>query len=92
MSDIINGQDPSRLENIKSTLPAFVITNHDDTDPECIYHGIAITGTAENAIGWIISRLKSDVDGIKRERYAYTNNSLFENIWDNRKSLSIVWR
>ena len=70
--------------------PAVAQTTRTDTDgatPETIYRGAAIPGTATSAALWRMEEITIAADGDVTILFADGNDS-FDNIWDNRASLS----
>ena len=66
------------------------LTTRTDTDggsPETIYKGTANPGTATSAAAWRMERITIATDGDVSILYADGNDN-FDNIWDNRASLS----
>lgn len=78
--------------NLQGNLSEVPLTTRTDTiDPAVIptvhYRGDALPGTATSAAAWRITRLTEQSDGDMEIVYADGNDS-FDNIWDNRLSLS----
>jgi len=57
----------------------------DETDPDCIYVGLAEVGTKTNEPKWRIKRIKK-VDNITYIGWA-DGDLNFDNIWDSRASI-----
>lgn len=78
--------------NLQGNLSEVPLTTRTDTiDPAVIptvhYRGDALPGTATSVAAWRITRLTEQADGDMEIVYADGNDS-FDNIWDNRLSLS----
>ncbi len=58
-----------------------------DATPEIIYRGRALPGTAENVASWRIERITIQSDEDVEILFA-DGNDAFDNIWNNRASLS----
>ena len=58
-----------------------------DATPEIIYRGRALPGTLESVASWRIERITIAVDGDVTTVFA-DGDDLFDNIWNNRASLS----
>ena len=73
---------------ISSVAPALAETIRaavDSGDPDIEYFGYAVPGTATSAAAWRIFRI-DDSAGIVKQ-FA-DSNANYDNIWDNRESLS----
>lgn len=64
-----------------------VRTDTDGATPETIYRGRALPGTATSAASWRVERISIAADGDVSILFADGNDS-YDNIWDNRASLS----
>ena len=62
-------------------------TDTDGASPETIYRGSAVPGTAEAAASWRCEEITIATDGDVTILFA-DGDDLFNNVWDNRASLS----
>jgi len=76
-------------EELKAALisPAAKITNYDPVSSTTAYLGMAVVGSAGSAAVWQIRRLTFSAGGGVITAYADGDN-LFNNVWDDRLSLS----
>ena len=78
--------------NLQGNIQAVATTTRTDTIdptvfPEVTYRGDALPGTATAAAGWRVQKLTQQSDGDMEILYADGNDN-YDNIWDNRLSLS----
>lgn len=76
--------------NLQGNLSQVAQTIRTDTDgatPETIYRGFALPGTLTNAPSWRMQRITIQADGDVSIVFADGNDN-YDNIWDNRASLS----
>lgn len=70
-----------------TVLPTPLALKFDNSADPIAYKGEATAGTAASAASWRISRITSQVDGSVDIVWADGNTS-FDNVWNNRASLS----
>lgn len=93
--DVDNGDIYSKVMgswNLEGNIQAVATTTRTDTIdptvfPEVTYRGDAVPGTATSASAWRVTRLTMQSDGDTEILYA-DGDDLYNNIWDNRLSLS----
>jgi hypothetical protein len=75
------------LQGNMSEVAQTIRTDTDGADPETIYRGRALPGTATSSAAWRCEAITIATDGDVTILFADGNDS-YDNIWDNRASLS----
>lgn len=75
------------LQGNMSEVAQTIRTDTDGASPETIYRGKALPGTLTNASAWRCEEITIATDGDVSILFADGNDS-YDNIWDNRASLS----
>jgi hypothetical protein len=85
--------DPTHIEDEPVITTTTVYSKNVDMavsgSDDIIYKGYAVPGTATSAPAWRISKLTINSQGDVVTQWA-DGNSNFDNVWDNRGSLSYV--
>ena len=86
---LIQRQQPRQIAEVAGgdVATPSLATRFDQIDPTLGYIGEANPGTATSAASWRVRKLDFGVDGDVTVTWA-DGNSNFDNIWDNRASLS----
>jgi hypothetical protein len=73
---------------IRTRAVVDLILNYDEASPTITYVGEAPTGTDTSKALWRIKRIDSNAPGTVLTMTWADGNSDFDNVWDNRASLS----
>jgi len=77
----------AKIQEIELGIPLALRYDQDADPPTVAYVGQAQPGTSEAVAGWRIQKLVFGGDGDITVQWA-DGNGLFDNIWNNRASLS----
>jgi hypothetical protein len=75
------------LQGNMSEVAQTIRTDTDGGDPETIYRGAALPGTLTSVAAWRVEEITIATDGDVSILFADGNDS-YDNVWDNRASLS----
>lgn len=79
---------PHAGEQVAEMAPQYATRYDQDADPPTLaYLGHAWPGTATSAAAWRIQKMVFGADGDVTTTWA-DGNTAFDNVWDNRASLS----